>query len=267
MKVYLADGSTTNIADAAKETRQFGPLRCLISYWYFRDVDIQKWVNTFPVKPEIFADSGAFSAMTQGVTITPEQYAAWVHRWKDCFAVYSNLDVIKDAKATWENQLALESMGLRPLPCFHVLEDFSWLKQYATRYDYVGLGVAGMQRRAAQVMAWVRDCVRTTGAETRFHGFGLTSWKIMKTIPWYSVDSSSWGASFRYGIVNVFDERTGVFRKLRLGHKEDWIRYAHLVNRAGYDMREWTGGTFWPQRTRCGICTASSGTASLRNWT
>src|SRR5262252_3555390 len=95
-----------------------------------------------PPYPEVMADSGAFSAMTQGVPIDLDDYARWLLRYRHLFRVYVNLDVIRNAAATWENQLRLqEQYGLEPLPVFHVAEDWHWFDRYLARFPYIGLGV------------------------------------------------------------------------------------------------------------------------------
>ena len=77
---------------------------------------------------ELFLDSGAFSAWSQGKEINIEDYIQFIKEHKDVIDVYANLDVIGDAEATWRNQLRMEKAGLNPLPVFHYGEDISWLK-------------------------------------------------------------------------------------------------------------------------------------------
>lgn len=212
-------------------------LRMLLSYWYFKDVDLGEMLDKYysDPKPDIFADSGAFSAMTQGVNITCKEYGDWVKKWKHLFTAYANLDVIRNAEATWENQQRLEGMGLEPVPVFHVAEKFSWLERYVDNYKYIALGVAGSQSKKNKVMAWITKCFRAGDDRVVFHGFGITSWLMLNSFRWYSVDSSSWGAGFRYGIISLFDYNVGRFYKVRLGNFEDCKRHAKLINAYGYE--------------------------------
>lgn len=232
-------------------------LRILLSYWYYKDTDLDALFAKYFVRPypEVFADSGAFSALTQGSRITIEQYAGWIARWGHLFTTYANLDVITDAEATWENQRRLEDLGLTPLPAFHVLEDFHWLERYVDRYPYIALGVAGMQKRTDAVMRWVTRCFQVAGDSAVFHGFALTSWTIMRTFRWYSVDSSSWGSGFRFGQVPIFDERRGGFVKLTLGDRKAWLRYAGLLADLGFD---WADFADRGRNDRAKICALSA---------
>lgn len=181
-------------------------LGILISYWHYKDVDVAKRLSdVFPNKNvPVFADSGAFSAMTTGATVDIDKYAEWLHKWKHLFAVYSNLDVIMNAERTWQNQLHLEQMhGLQPLPVFHVREEFRWLEMYAEKYDYIALGVAGMQQRKTNIMKWLTKCF-TVARDKRLHGFGLTDWMHLPIFPWYSVDSTTWMMGAKYGSQLIF---------------------------------------------------------------
>jgi len=213
-------------------------LRILLSYWYFRNEDMDALMETyFPTnRPDIFADSGAFSAMTQGGEVNLVEYAAWLKRWKHLFKVYANLDVIMDAQTTWNNQQYLEDLGLAPLPCFHVREDWKWLEKYLDSYEYVALGIAGMHARKREVRAWLTRCFQLAQGRARYHGFAMTTWDIMRDFPWGSVDSSSWAAGFRYGRVPVFSPEEGKFYHARLGEQADWQGLEKLLHWYGFDI-------------------------------
>jgi hypothetical protein len=235
-------------------------LRILLSYWYFKSVDLDRLIpRTFTEPyPEIFADSGAFSAMTQGAKVDLEEYARWLLRYKHWFGVYANLDVIRHAELTWSNQQILEDRyGLEPLPVFHVAEGWDWLHHYLERYRYIALGVAG--HPTSRYMGWVVRCFKERGDPPRaaYHGFGITSWKALRSFPWYSVDSSSWAQGYRYGQVPLFDERKGTFTKLALGDRAAWLRHAPLVRRYGYDPRDFGERARNERRKVAGLCAVS----------
>lgn len=258
LKLYLAEHDPQHHAWAKRGIDRANlHLKILLSYWYYKDTDLDALFEKYFTEPypEVFADSGAFSAMTQGVTITPKEYGDWIKRWQHHFTVYSNLDVIKDAEGTWRNQQILEDMGLEPLPCFHVLEDWRWLEHYVERYPYIALGVAGMQSRKDAIMAWLVRCYQIAQDRAVFHGFALTSWQVMSTFPWYSVDSSSWGQGFRFGRVPVFDDHKGCFIKLRLGDHQGWQKHAPLVRRLGFDPADFADRK---RNDRAKICAISA---------
>jgi len=210
--------------------------RILLSYWYHKNTDIEKLIkdNFAGVKPDIFADSGGFSAMTQGAQIDVCKYGEWVNKWGHLFTAYSNLDEIGNAIKTLENQNTLEQMGLSPLPVFHVGEDWGYLKNYVGKYQYIALGgMVPYMRYTKKIMPWIIKAFKLAGDKSVFHGFGATSWEVIKDLPWYSVDSTTWMAGHRYGAQFVFAKgrlfqaRANVLRK-----------YVTDLNLLGFTLKE-----------------------------
>ncbi len=212
-------------------------LRILLSYWYYKNVNLEKMLEKHFAKPypDIFVDSGAYSAMTQGVKISVKEYSEWVNKYKHLISVYANLDVIMNAEKTWKNQQLMESYGLSPLPVFHVNEDFKWLNMYCDKYNYIALGIAGMGKRNNELMRWLVKCFKVAKNKAVFHGFGLTIWKVMKSFKWYSVDSSSWGSGFRYGRVPLFDVKKGNFSCAILGNVKTCKKNKSLIHSLGFN--------------------------------
>ncbi len=159
-------------------------------------------------KIDLFLDSGAFSAFTQGIQIDIQEYIDFIKEHEDVLDVYANLDVIGSAEGTWKNQRIMERAGLNPLPCFHYGEDLKWLKRYINKYEYIALG--GMVPISTpQLAIWLDDifsqyiCDEEGMPKVKIHGFGLTSLKLLLRYPWYSVDSTSWVVTGRMGSILV----------------------------------------------------------------
>ena len=168
-------------------------------------------------KTDIFLDSGAFSAFTQGVNIDIQEYIDFIKNHQEHLTVYANLDVIGSPEGTWKNQRRMEKAGLMPLPCFHYGEDPKWLKMYLSRgYEYIALG--GMVPISTpDLKIWLDDIWKNylTDAEgmpiIKVHGFGLTSNSLMRRYPWWSVDSTSWVMTGRMGGVYVPKFKNGAY--------------------------------------------------------
>lgn len=161
---------------------------------------------------QIFVDSGAFSAFTLGATIDLRSYCDYIKRNRDIIRVEdgvvmaSVLDGIGDPLQTWRNQLNMEELGAKPLPCFHAGEDERYLEWYVQKYEYITLG--GMVGSStAQLMTWLdriwdRYLVDGSGnPRLKVHGFGITSIPLMERYPWWSCDSSSWIQSAAFGSI------------------------------------------------------------------
>jgi hypothetical protein len=236
-------------------------LRILLSYHYFKDQDLDTIIpkKFQPPYPAIFADSGAFSAYTQGVTIAWQDYAAWLKRYRHWFAVMSNLDVIGNPAGTERHQGQLEDAGLPVLPVFHTGEPWHILETLLTRYRYIALGgmVPYLREWKTRLMPWLVRCFRLATDTAVFHGFGCTTWEVVKALPWYSVDSSSWGAGFRYGQVPVFDWQRGRFRDCALGDPVSVGKVAPLIRALGFDPADFALRARNTRTHNCGIAALS----------
>lgn len=166
---------------------------------------------------KVFLDSGAFSMWSLGAKVDIAAYCDYIKknddiiRHDDDAILASVMDAIGDAMGTYQNQLAMEAMGVRPLPCFHFGEDPRWLEHYIANYSYITLG--GMVAQSTwQLKLWLDEIWEkylTDGSgrpKVKVHGFGLTTPELMRRYPWYSVDSSTWVQIARVGGVLLLPE-------------------------------------------------------------
>lgn len=235
MIIYLADASGKHFE--AGERMQPRKINLLASYHYYKTTDfddvIAKYFAYTP--PGIFADSGAFSGKTIGVDISVDEYAKWVKRWRHYFNVYCNLDVIGDPGATYKNQKYLEDKhGLTPLPVFHFGADFKYLEQLVGEYPYIALGgMVPHMGRTERIMRWLIQCFKIAKGQSVFHGLGATNWTVITSLPWRSVDSSSWTAGFRFGRVPIYDIKRCKIVSVNLGDMRGAQRYKNDLARYG----------------------------------
>lgn len=160
------------------------------------------------VENSIFLDSGAFSAFTKNVEIDIQEYIAFIKKYKKYLTAYAVLDVIGDPKGTYKNQRIMESAGLSPIPCYHYGEDTKWLEKYIDNYEYIALG--GMVPiGTSDLKDWLDTvfskfiCGEDGLPKVKVHGFGMTVITLMLRYPWYSVDSTSWLMTGRFGGVLI----------------------------------------------------------------
>lgn len=211
----LADRGGTameNIGNGVKAANRTMQLRVLLSYHYYRDTDLFELFGKYFAKPwpDVFLDSGAFSAKTQGAEIDIGAYAEWLKHHESLATVYANLDVIGNAEGTARNQRGLERLGLRPLPVFHTGEPWITLEDLCAEYQYIALGgMVGVRDKKA-LKAWIAKCFSIAGDRAVFHGFGLTAWGLMKAFRWYSVDSTTWAVGAKYYNTLTFDPLNGL---------------------------------------------------------
>lgn len=160
---------------------------------------------------KIFLDSGAFSAWNIGTEIDLTAYCDYVKRNTDILRVEdgdimaSVLDGIGDPQKTYLNQLKMEELGVRPLPCFHFGEDVRYLEWYVKNYKYITIG--GMVGKSVPTLRtwldriWPYMLDGSGRPRLKVHAFGITSIAIMEEYPWYSCDSSSWIQAAAFGSI------------------------------------------------------------------
>lgn len=214
MRIYLAglytsrgggNRSTSENVMIAREVAESYPFD-LESYHYLKNVSAAPaYYRT--KKKTIFLDSGAFSMFTQGIKVSLSDYAAYVKKGKDYIHIASNIDEIGSGheEQSWKNQKQLERFGAKIQPVHHARDSDEWLQKYlAEGYDYIFLG--GMVPESTPYLRewldhiWGRYLTNKDGtAKTKVHGFGMTTFELMRRYPWYSVDSTTWVLPARVG--------------------------------------------------------------------
>jgi len=188
-------------------------IRPLISFHVWKQ-SMQEWFDKYAggTRPDVFLDSGAYSAVTTGVTIDLDTYIGWLHANRSYLTAYSVLDCIGDHKATAENQRIMEAAGLQPLPCFHVGEPWTILEAHLEKYDYVALGGMVPHKTNRNLGGWIARAFDYAQASRHrgtpvYHGFGMTNAHYAKRHRWRSIDSSRVSSGVRFGHLLVWDNR------------------------------------------------------------
>jgi hypothetical protein len=163
---------------------------------------------------QLMLDSGAWSAYTQKTTIKIGDYIDYIRRRKRYLEIYFNLDVIGDGENSYNNWVHMRANGLEPIPVYHIGTPESFLENYLEHCDHIAIGaIADMsteKRMESLNRIWVEYLTDSKGfPKVKVHGFGLTSIRVMKSYPWYSVDSTSWVMFGRYGAILVPKTKNG----------------------------------------------------------
>ena len=149
-----------------------------------------------------------------------ESYIELLYEHKDDLEMYVSLDIIFNAKASWEIQKYMESCGLNPVPVFHQGEDWKYLKRYLDNYEYIGMGGLAQNTSAKSYAAFGDEafkmlCDKHGSPRVKIHGFAMTSIELMKRYPWYSCDSSTWISLSRNGWAR--------FPRFKKNGEYDWL--------------------------------------------
>lgn len=241
-----------------------GPVRALTSFWFFRQYDMDDVVEQLTEdgnRPTLIADSGAFSAYTNGATVTPQGYADWLARWPGVFDWAITMDIINDPEASWASHQATEQACQRRLvPVVHYGEPLSEFDRYRDAgHSLMAVGGLAMRDMYSQGkrFRWLNgvfDWAKVNGVA--LHGLGIGSFKQMYELPWWSVDASSWTSGHHYGLTAIFDPQLGKMKRVSRQHAQAHDeRQARILRSRGVEPR-WLARDF--QRRWAGSVGADS---------
>jgi len=237
MKVYLVGTSVSK--NELKIQTLFKKSHKLHSYYYIPQLEKNWFAMNTKNKVQLFLDSGAFSAWSQGEVIDIQEYITFIKDNEKYIDLYSNLDDISDPKTTWKNQQIMKKAGLSPVPVFHYGEDIKWLKRILSKgYGYISLG--GMVPiHNKDLIPWLDDLWDTYLTDnkgfpiTKVHGFGLTSLPVMLRYPWYSVDSTSWVITGRMGGIYMPERKNNKWVFGKTSYKVSVSNKSSNIRKAG----------------------------------
>lgn len=196
------------------------PINGLLSYWYAQDADVEAIARDY----RLIGDCGAFSAMSVGARIDIDAYAAWVKQWGDFMYWAASLDVIDSVSESLDNYRHLRDVhGLDVVPTVHWREPLETIDAYVQDgATFIGLGGLASTGYTSGKLAWCLAMFKYAKArhpEVKFHGWGVFAGRLVRPLPWYSVDSSRYVRGVRRGLLSLFDPTTGGFFEVRMnGH-------------------------------------------------
>jgi len=171
----------------------------------------------------LMLDSGAFAVWNRGESVDLDQYIQFCVD-NPGVSYYVALDVIPGrpnditsltqstidgaCAAGWDNyQRMLKHLPVeKVIPVFHQGDSLEWLERMLDfGSPYIGISPAN-DRTTAQRLKWlatVRPTVTSSDGRplVKMHGFAVTGFRLMKSFPWYSVDSATWVQQGGRGVI------------------------------------------------------------------
>lgn len=144
---------------------------------------------------DILFDSGAFSIWKRGININIKDYCDYLIRHK--IEKYLVLDKVGSHIKTMENQRIMEDYGMRPIPVYHMNSPIENLYEICEKYKYVCLGGTVGSQKSTRI-AFFEEVFKHF-PDHKFHGLGITDARIIKSFPFYSVDSTTWLVAEKMG--------------------------------------------------------------------
>jgi hypothetical protein len=196
--IYLALGGATKHVESGFTKPP--AVAALCSYVYYEP--FAPLLQHSPGVRQWILDSGAFSAFNSGKAITLTAYIDFCKRLNDTerppCEVYA-LDVIGDWRASLRNVDAMWKAGVPAVPCYHAGEPEAVLVGMAKDYPKIAVGGAAGRLYGERRIKYLQACFARVWPK-KIHGFGITTSSVLHTLPFHSVDATSWqlGAT-RYG--------------------------------------------------------------------
>ena len=248
--VPVMDTAFDIFADATPDLGWPDRPRYLVSYVY---VDDDQMTLAEEAGMDVIIDSGAFTVANSGGEINHDEYLDWLvgHAHRITFAL--SLDVIGDAKASRANhEYGVGRVGdkVHMVPAWHLGSSLTDLAELCRDYTLVAIGgavpFAKYPRQLATAAGEAHRVAATHG--TKLHGLGMTGTRILHTLPWYSVDSSTWGTGVRFPTMRLTNDQ-GQIVPFEHGQPLDRVT-RQLVTQYGGDPTI-VGSKGWALRTEC----------------
>lgn len=208
MKLYFAGGEALFSVLVKGQAKNI-----LVSFYYLQEMGVRSLKRFFASKnPEdydVFLDCGAFSAWTLGKKIDLQQLINFI-KFNEQYLTYVQLDDKNSDENTKNNLIEMRKAGLNPVPVYQRrMNDWDYFEKLCQESKYVAMG--GMAKEGLSSEDSVRLLRRAVEIakkyQTKLHTFGISNYTILKQVPIYSGDSTSWLQGGKTGGIMIFDER------------------------------------------------------------
>lgn len=178
----------------------------LISYYYLRRKDTLGIIKK--VCSELLVDSGAHS-FQKGTRVEWEsytkEYAEWIKE-NDCPQILGYFEMDMDNIIGYEKVLylrkILENVSNKIIPVWHQNRGCTNFKEMCRQYKFAS--ITGFKNEDIKDEQYIMFLKYARKYNCKIHCLGMTRTNILNTVPFYSVDSSSWKQSAIYGNYTKF---------------------------------------------------------------
>ena len=161
-------------------------------------------------------DSGAFSMIMlekkgkqQNMDLEKyiEEYIAFIKKWNVKQYIELDVDSIVGYEKVKEIRRKIEKeVGIKSIPVFHnMYRNKKDLDEILENYDYICISNSTNTLKTDTVRKIKNFVLYCNSKGVKVHGLALTGKKITEEVPFYSVDSSSYTKTLRFGGYSVFD--------------------------------------------------------------
>lgn len=204
-------------------------LPLLISYAYRKSMD---WnlIQSYSKDIDLLVDSGAFTAFKRGKPVQLNEYHDWLDWVLGGLNIpcrYFQLDVIGDEVKTWDNLLAMQTAGFKPIPIFTRGSDIEKLAEMYSMSPLIALG--GVQMKSENSPGYVKWFMRMN-QDRPVHWLGFADQPYLLAYRPTSADASNWATTLMWGDILLW--MRGKFHKVS---RKTWPKYSSYIESLGYD--------------------------------
>lgn len=165
------------------------------------------------LKNNFILDSGAFTFIGKNKKnidweLYTDEYINFINKYK--IDKYFELDIYSvigiDKTEKLRNKIEKKT-GIKSIPVWHIFLGIEYYKKICQEYKYIAIGASGRHDSK-----WTRTNPEKLNAlvsyaknkNVKVHGLGYTCLKQLKSIPFYSVDSTTWLNAGKFGEYQKF---------------------------------------------------------------
>lgn len=206
-----------------------------------KSTDNWKISSVYPEDADIFLDSGAYTFNREGAEFSVADaqavagsYMAFVQANIDSVSLVSEFDAqilgtegIQNYRESFFNTLPSDKF----MPIWHSEYGIHELESLCSLYEVVGIRQSEM--RDTTLIPVFNSLIRRYNV--RLHGVAITGKKMMRSVPWDSVSSTSWLSPSVYGDTLLWIPAMKDLKRFPKGSKDKRRSYRHVIEENGFD--------------------------------
>jgi hypothetical protein len=167
-----------------------------------------------------------------------KEYIAWLTKWSDRVDNFIELDLQEiygmPTVRRWRKMFRSAGLGPKMITAVHTGDSWDTFRRLVDDSEsrYVAIEGPRMGRAELPYLKYIRYCYENG---CRIHGFALVHQRRLVDLPFYSVDSTVWQATIRYGLYYAWDSRAGRMHQVNANRLPDRARTLMFQNKAGLD--------------------------------
>lgn len=195
-------------------------------------------------------DSGAFTFMNTKTGIKKdelqnycEEYIKFINKYDIKYFFEMDVDAIFGIEyVEYLRNLIEKKTNKKCIPVWHANRGIEYWKKMCDNYDYIAIGglVTGKTNLSKQKIDLIRKLTSYARKKNvKVHGLGFTTIRLLNSIPFYSVDSTSWIKIVAFqACLHKFDVKTHQLKSFKIPNNNAKKRI-NFDNCLRFNFNEW----------------------------